>query len=100
MWYKIENQQVKINIHAKPHAKKTAFLEVSEKGLHISIHAIPHKGQANKELIVYLSKLLQLPKSQILLQRGGTSHYKQVLLPLTDTVQQLLDNPEKFIIKM
>jgi hypothetical protein len=32
MWFKIQNQQVRINIFAKPNAKKTAFLGFSEQG--------------------------------------------------------------------
>lgn len=99
MWYKIENQQVKINILAKPNAKKTALLTVSEQGMQIALHAKPHHGEANKELISYLSMLLRLPKSHIHLLRGESSKHKQVLLPLSDVVQELLNYPEKFIRK-
>jgi hypothetical protein len=64
--------------------------------LHISLHAQPKQGEANKELISYLAKILRLPKSQIILQRGEGSRHKQVIVPLTITVQQLLDNPISF----
>lgn len=97
-WFKIEKQQVKINILAKPNAKKTAIVAINEQGLQISLHAAPQEGEANKELIAYLSKLLKVPKSQIILQRGEGSRHKQVLLPLTDKVQELLDEPNQFII--
>lgn len=96
MWFKIKNQEVIITILAKPNAKKTAILGISQQELLVSIHAKPHKSAANKELISYLSKLLRLPKRQIILNRGEGSKYKQVELPLTDTVQQLLDDPTKF----
>lgn len=97
MWFKIENHQVKINVLAKPNAKKTAFLEVSSQGMHISLHANPRDGEANKELLAYLAKLFRLPKSQILLRRGECSRQKQIVLPLTDLVQQFLNDPKKFI---
>lgn len=97
MWFKIENQQVKINILAKPNAKKTALLGISDQGLNISLHAKPHKGEANKELISYLAKLFKLPKNQIILQRGEGSKHKQVIVPLTDKVKELLDEPDRFI---
>jgi hypothetical protein len=31
MWFKIQNQQVRINIFAKPNAKKTAFWVLANK---------------------------------------------------------------------
>lgn len=91
MWFKIQNQQVRINIFAKPNAKKTALLGISEQGLLISLHAKPHQGAANKELIAYLARLFHLPKNQIILQKGGGSRHKQVIVPLTDSVQELID---------
>lgn len=90
MWFKIQNQQVRINIFAKPNAKKTAFLGFSEQGMLISLHAKPHQGAANKELIAYLAKLFHLPKTQVVLQKGEGSRHKQVVVPLTDTVQGII----------
>lgn len=97
MWFKIKEQYVQINILAKPNAKKTTVLMASDAELHISLHAKPHHGEANKELISYLSKLLRLPKSQILLLRGENSKHKQILLPLNNRVQELINQPEKFL---
>lgn len=92
MWFKIENQQVMINIFAKPNAKKTAIAKIDNQALHIFIHAKPFQGEANKVLISYLAKLFKLPKSQIILQRGENSRHKQVVVPLVDSVRQLLDD--------
>jgi uncharacterized protein len=91
MWYNIQNQQVKLFIIAKPNAKKTALVEVTEQGMHIRLHASPQEGQANKELISYLSDLLNTPKRQIILQRGEGSRHKVLVLPLTPSLKQLLD---------
>lgn len=92
MWFKIQDQQVRINILAKPHAKKTAFLGIGEQGLLISLHAKPHQGAANKELISYLSKMFELPKTQIILQKGEGSRYKQVVIPLTEAVYKIINS--------
>ncbi len=92
MWYKIQDQQVRINILAKPNAKKTAFLGISEQGMLISVHAKPHKGEANKELIAFLAKLFDVPKTQITLGKGEGSRYKQVVVPLTEAVQRLINS--------
>lgn len=92
MWFKIQNQHINITILAKPHAKKTTLLGMNEKqGLLISLHAKPHQGGANKELIAYLAKLFQLPKTQIILRKGEGSRHKQVTLPLTHHVQEILN---------
>jgi uncharacterized protein YggU (UPF0235/DUF167 family) len=99
MWFKIQNQHIELRIIAKPNAKCSKLLNITEEGLYIALHAKPHQGEANKELIFYLSKLLRVPKSQIILQKGEGSRYKFVLLPLTDTVNQFLTNPTDFIAK-
>lgn len=93
MWYKIQNNQVSLRLLVKPNAKRTTLLLVDDQGLHISLHAKPHEGEANKELISYLSKLLKIPKSQITLQRGEKSRHKQVVLPLNETIKRFLANP-------
>lgn len=93
MWFKIQDQKVKIRIIAKPNAKKTALLAVSEEGLKIAVHAKPHKGEANKAVILFLSELFGVPKSQIVLESGETSKYKQVIMPLTPAVQHILKDP-------
>lgn len=92
MWFKIQDEQVKIQIIAKPNAKKTTITKVSNQGMHIAIHAKPHKGEANKELIVFLSKFFAVPKSQIILKTGESSKYKQIIVPLTITVQEILND--------
>ncbi len=90
MWFKIQGQQVRLQIIAKPQAKKTALIKISEQGLHIAIHAKPHKGEANKELISFLSTLFDVPKSQIILKSGENSKHKQIILPFTKNIEKLL----------
>jgi uncharacterized protein YggU (UPF0235/DUF167 family) len=52
---------------------------------------MPHQGEANKELITYLAKLFHLPKTQVILQKGEGGRYKQVVVPLTDAVQKIIN---------
>jgi uncharacterized protein len=66
-------------------------LGVGEQGLLISLHAKPHQGAANQELIAYLAELFHLPKTKAILQKGELSRYKQVMIPLTDTVQKVIN---------
>jgi uncharacterized protein (TIGR00251 family) len=90
MWFKIQDQQIELNILVKPNAKKTALLGINEQGLLISLHAKPHQGAANKELISYLAELFHLPKTQIILQRGEKSRYKRVMVPLIKNVKKII----------
>lgn len=97
MWFKIQKQQVTLTIFAKPNAKKTKLIAITDDALQIALHAKPHQGEANKELIAYLSRLLKLPKTQVILLKGEASRYKQVLLPLTERVKKLLEDTEQFL---
>lgn len=90
MWYKLNGNQVEMRIYAKPNAKRSEITGVSEHGLCVALHARPQDGEANAELIKFLSELLNIPKSKIKLQRGDSSRYKMCVLPLTADVQVLL----------
>lgn len=92
MWYKIKDQQIILNILAKPNAKRTAILGVRDQALHISVHAKPHQGEANQELISYLAKLLKLPKSKITLERGEGSRHKKISVPLSERVKEWISS--------
>lgn len=86
-------QKVQLMIYVKPNAKKTALVEITkERGIVIALHARPQEGEANKELILFLSQLLKLPKTSIEIQRGEHSRFKKVCVPLNATVQKLLDD--------
>ena len=99
MWYKIQEQQVQLRIFVKPNAKRSALLAVGEKELQISLHAKPQDGKANQELLNYLAELLDLPKTQLHLERGEASRHKVVSLPLTLKTQRFLAYPAEFISK-
>ncbi|KTC98843.1 hypothetical protein Lgee_1420 [Legionella geestiana] len=91
MWFSLQNQHVTVQIIAKPNAKKTALVKITPEGLHIALHAKPHKGAANKELTVFLSDFFAIPKSRITLKTGENSRHKQVVMPLTDALQERLE---------
>src|SRR3990167_9794233 len=94
MWFMIQGKQIKITIFAKPNAKRSAFLGFSEQGMLVALHAKPHQGAANKELIAFLAELFEIAKSQVVLQKGDASRHKQVILPLTDNVLRKINEFE------
>jgi uncharacterized protein (TIGR00251 family) len=46
--------------------------------LKVSVTAVPEKGKANKALITLLSKMYNVPRSQIEILRGETDKYKLI----------------------
>ncbi len=81
-WYLLSETELTLSIFVKTNAHKTAIVRADKEHLHISLHAKPKDGEANTELIQFLSKYLHLPKTQILLRRGQQSRYKQVVCRL------------------
>ncbi len=71
-----------LHVKATPNAKVTAFVaRMEDETLRIKVHAAPEKGEANKELIDYLSKELKLPKKEVLLLKGASSRLKTFHIP-------------------
>lgn len=50
------------------------------KMLKISLKSVPEKGKANKELMDFLAKKMQIPKIDIELLSGETQRVKKILL--------------------
>ncbi|MFH4982340.1 hypothetical protein AB6A40_009049, partial [Gnathostoma spinigerum] len=75
-----ENDEIMIQIHAKPAAKKSAITEINADEISISIAAPPNEGQANEALIDILSETLGVRKNSIRLEKGMRSRSKMVVI--------------------
>lgn len=71
---------VRIEVYAKPRAKKSAILGAREGALEVALAAMPVEGAANDELVATLSKALGLRKADVELVRGQGSRTKLVVL--------------------
>ncbi|XP_059177139.1 UPF0235 protein C15orf40 homolog isoform X2 [Physella acuta] len=82
-----------IKILAKPGAKQNSVTGVTEEGVGVQISAPPVEGEANTELVKYISKVLDLRKSDIQLDKGSKSRNKILRVDKTSglTVQAVLD---------
>lgn len=69
-----------LTVQVTPNGKQSAVIGPHENTLKIRLAAKPVEGAANTELIRHLSKLLNIPKSQITLLTGETSRQKRLLL--------------------
>lgn len=72
--------EIKILILAKPGAKQNNITNVSEEGIGVQINAPPVEGQANTELVKFMSKCLGLRKSDVCLAQGSKSRHKTLTI--------------------
>ncbi|XP_059953451.1 UPF0235 protein C15orf40 homolog isoform X2 [Mesoplodon densirostris] len=63
---------VTVAIHAKPGSKQNAVTDVTAEAVSVAIAAPPTEGEANAELCWYLSKVLELRKSDVVLDKCYT----------------------------
>lgn len=73
-----KNGDFSIKVLAKPGSKENGITGMTEEGLEVKISAPPVDGEANTELISFLSKLFGLRKSDLSLDRGSRSRTKTV----------------------
>ncbi|KAM8972280.1 UPF0235 protein C15orf40 homolog [Pelodytes ibericus] len=82
---------VTIAIHAKPGSKQNAITDVTSEAVGVAIAAPPSEGEANAELCRYLSKVLEIKKSEVVLDKGGKSREKLVKISAAVTPEYVLE---------
>ena len=70
--------QTNITVQVQPGARRNEALGFEDGVLKLKIAAPPVKGRANKELIGFLSQLLNVSKGSITLEKGATSRRKLI----------------------
>lgn len=82
---------ISIAIHAKPGSKQNAITDVTSEAVGVAIAAPPTEGEANAELCRYLSKVLEIKKSEVVLDKGGKSREKVVKISANTTTEAVLE---------
>jgi uncharacterized protein (TIGR00251 family) len=67
---------MKLRIKVKPGSKTNEVIREADGSWKIKIKALPVEGKANQYLVEYLSGILHLPKSKIVLLKGETNAFK------------------------
>lgn len=84
-----------IAIRAKPTGKRNRIVSVSGPALEVELTAKPQNGEANSELIEYVSDFLRVKKRDLQLITGMKSRDKQLLLQAgvmdIEKVKQFID---------
>ena len=69
---------VRVALQAHPGAKRNEIVRFDDGVWHLKIAATPKEGKANKELIDFLSEILDVRKSRIIIEKGTTGHRKLI----------------------
>ncbi|NXW83137.1 CO040 protein, partial [Alopecoenas beccarii] len=86
---------VRVAVRAKPGARCSAVTDVTAEAVGVAIAAPPSEGEANAELCRYLSKVLEVKKSEVTLDKGGKSRDKVVKILVSMTPDEILEKLKK-----
>ena len=78
--HSVDNNSFILDIYVQPNATKSAIVGLYNNALKIKLKALPVDGMANKEILMFFSKLLVLNKNKIKLINGEKSRYKKILI--------------------
>ena len=70
--------EAKITVRVYPGAPRSQIVGLAEGAWRIKVAAPPLEGKANKELVDFLSKLLDVSKSSVTITQGLTSRNKVI----------------------
>ncbi len=75
---------MKLHLQIKPSSKINEISRDVAGNWKVKVQAPPVDGKANKYLIEYLSGVLQIPKSKIVLLKGETSSFKTLEIEMDE----------------
>ncbi len=91
LFCKVSEKGTLLLLYIQPNAPMSSIIGEHDGRLKIKIKAPPIDGEANEELIRFLSEILKVSKSKIHLLQGVSSRQKNILVELTfDHVRTIL----------
>lgn len=67
-----------LDVHVQPKAGKTEIVGIYKGFLKLRLRALPANGEANRECIKFLSKILRVPKGNMEIIQGEKSRQKSI----------------------
>ncbi len=83
----MSQQPATITLRVQPNARHNEVLKLEDGVFHIKIAAPPVKGQANRELIDFLSRSLGVSRGSITIEKGYTSRTKVISIVGLDRIE-------------
>jgi uncharacterized protein len=77
-WVRDEAGGVVLEVLVQPRASRTRVVGEHDGRLKVQLAAPPVEGEANRALIEFLAEALDVPKADVVLQRGETGRRKTV----------------------
>jgi len=74
----VPESEIRIPLRVHPNAVRNEVMGFADGVLQVKVSAPPVKGKANKELIDFLSRILDVGRSQISIIKGHTSQNKVI----------------------
>jgi uncharacterized protein (TIGR00251 family) len=88
-WLRVDGDDVILNLHIQPGAKKTEVVGLHGEALKIRLAAPPVDGKANEALLAFVATKVGVGKTAVELVSGQTSRAKRVRVDGV-TVQDVL----------
>ncbi|MCA9057162.1 MAG: YggU family protein [Planctomycetaceae bacterium] len=80
-----------LHLHVQPKARREEIVGVHDGRLKVAVLAPPDKGKANDAVLQLVANALQIPVSSVELVRGATNRRKDIRLPASLTVEQIVE---------
>jgi uncharacterized protein len=90
-WFRRDGSDLILQVRVQPRASADAIAGVMGEHLKIRLTAPPVEGKANEHLVAYLARLFGVPKSHVILERGGTSKLKSLRILSPTKLPENLD---------
>jgi uncharacterized protein len=90
-WLRRDGPDLVLQVQIQPRASSDAIAGVLGDRLKIRLTAAPVEGKANEHLIAWLARLFDVPKSQVILERGASSKRKQLRIRSPKKLPENLD---------
>ena len=79
--FRLDGEELLLRVKVQPNAGRNQLAGLRGEELLVRLQAQPRKGEANRELLRFLAKVLEVPRGRIRIQTGETSGHKLLRLP-------------------
>ncbi|GAB3244129.1 DUF167 domain-containing protein [Chitinimonas naiadis] len=77
-WARREGDDWVLSLYLQPGAKRTEAAGLHDGELKLRLNAPPVEGKANKALITWLADWFDVPRNQVVLEKGELSRHKRI----------------------
>jgi len=81
-FYIVQKEKIIMHIKVSPGKALNKITGIANNELCLYIKAPPEKGRANKEIIRFFAKTLDIPKSDVVIKSGQMNRHKTIILPV------------------